>query len=99
MESRPNPGPATLRHHDAVIGCLRKGGFTVPAAAHAYSVLDSYLYGFVLQSTNLPIQTPSQVEQVGTAMLSALPAEEYPGGGHRRRNGGCLAPIPIRAQA
>src|SRR5688572_16957336 len=56
MESRPNPGPATLRHHDAVIGCLRAGGFSIAGAAHAYSVLDSYLYGFVLQSTNIPIQ-------------------------------------------
>ncbi|GAA0932861.1 TetR/AcrR family transcriptional regulator [Virgisporangium aurantiacum] len=78
MESRPNPGPATLRHHDAVIGCLRAGGFSIADAAHAYSVLDSYLYGFVLQSTNIPIQTPEQVAEVGTAMLGTVPAEEYP---------------------
>jgi AcrR family transcriptional regulator len=78
MESRPNPGPATLRHHDAVIGCLRGGGFTVAQAAHAYSVLDSYLYGFVLQSTNIPLQTPEQVQEVGGAMLDLLPAAEYP---------------------
>jgi AcrR family transcriptional regulator len=78
MESRPNPGPATLRHHDAVIGCLRGGGFSVTEAAHAYSVLDSYLYGFVLQSTNIPLQDPDQVQEVGGAMLEMLPASEYP---------------------
>ena len=27
MESRRNPGPASLRHHDAMIGSLRAGGF------------------------------------------------------------------------
>jgi len=49
MESRTNPGPATLRHHDSVIGTLRRAGFSVQMAAHAYSLLDSYLYGFALQ--------------------------------------------------
>ena len=27
MESPTSPGPATLRHHDAVLGCLRGAGF------------------------------------------------------------------------
>src|SRR3989442_10616094 len=34
MESRRRPGPATLRHHDAVLGALRKAGFSIEAAAH-----------------------------------------------------------------
>src|SRR5213595_1160476 len=53
MESRRNPGPANLRHHDAVIGRLRAAGFTIEMAAHAYSVLDSYIYGFALTKMNL----------------------------------------------
>src|SRR3954465_7138723 len=28
MESRSRPGPATLRHHDAVLGCLRGASFS-----------------------------------------------------------------------
>src|SRR5687767_3202180 len=54
MESRTSPGAATLRHHDAVIGSLRAGGFTVAMAAHAFSLLDSYVYGFALQEASLP---------------------------------------------
>src|SRR5215472_9097154 len=46
MESRTSPGPATLRHHDAVLGCLRGAGFSIEMTAHAYSLLDSYIYGF-----------------------------------------------------
>lgn len=41
MESRRNPGPATLRHHDAVIGTLRGAGFSVAMSAHAYALIDS----------------------------------------------------------
>ncbi|MGH9122767.1 MAG: TetR/AcrR family transcriptional regulator C-terminal domain-containing protein, partial [Acidimicrobiales bacterium] len=49
MESRTSPGRANLRHHDAVIGCLRGSGFSLELAAHAYAALDSYIYGFALQ--------------------------------------------------
>src|SRR6516225_10051544 len=57
MESRRSPGPATLRHHDAVLGCLRQAGFSVELTAHAYSLLDSYIYGFALNEAGLPFGT------------------------------------------
>ena len=34
MESRSTPGPATLRHHDAVLGILRTAGFSVERHIH-----------------------------------------------------------------
>ena len=37
MEGRLNPGPATLRNHDAVMGCLREAGFPFRDAVHAMS--------------------------------------------------------------
>ena len=39
------PGPATLRHHEATLGTLRAAGFSVAMTAHAYALLDSYMYG------------------------------------------------------
>jgi AcrR family transcriptional regulator len=78
MESRIKPGPATLRHHDAVIGCLREAGFSMAMAAHAYSVLDSYIYGFALQQSSLPFQTPEEVPQVAEGFLQQFPADAYP---------------------
>ena len=57
MESRRNPGPANLRHHDAVIGNLRAAGFDMAMVAHAYSLLDGYIYGFALTKMNLPFDT------------------------------------------
>jgi AcrR family transcriptional regulator len=57
MEGRTDHGPANLRLHDAVLGCLRAAGFSVPMSVHAYSVQDAYIYGFVLQETDMSSQT------------------------------------------
>jgi AcrR family transcriptional regulator len=78
MESRSTPGPATLRHHDAVLGILRTAGFSIELAAHAFSVLDSYIYGFALQEANLPFKDPEELAAVADTILGNLPADEYP---------------------
>ena len=78
MESRAHPGPASLRHHDAVIGSLRAGGFDMAMTAHAYSVLDSYIYGFALTKMNLPFETGDEVAEVAQGMLEPFPMDAYP---------------------
>ena len=78
MESRRSPGPATLRHHDAVLGCLRQAGFPVALTAHAYSLLDSYIYGFALQEASLPFTTTEETAQVTQQIASEMPAGAYP---------------------
>jgi AcrR family transcriptional regulator len=78
MESRSSPGPATLRHHDAVLGCLRGAGFSVELTAHAYSLLDSYIYGFALQEASLPFGTAEETGQVAEEIARQMPAGEYP---------------------
>jgi AcrR family transcriptional regulator len=78
MESRTSPGPATLRHHDAVLGCLLSAGFTLELAAHAYSVLDSYIYGFALQERGLPFDTQEEGAELAQVMVEQFPPDEYP---------------------
>jgi AcrR family transcriptional regulator len=78
MESRRLPGAANLRHHDAVIGRLRAAGFSIEMAAHAYSLLDSYIYGFALTKMNLPFETTPEVAEVAQTMLKPFPVNEYP---------------------
>jgi AcrR family transcriptional regulator len=58
-EGRANHGPANLRLHDAVLGCLRAAGFSIEMAIHAYSVQDAYIYGFALQETDMSSQSPT----------------------------------------
>jgi AcrR family transcriptional regulator len=78
LESRRTPGPATLRHHDTVIGVLRAGGFPVALTAHAFSALDSYIYGFALQEAALPFDTPEETAALAAEILRGLPADDYP---------------------
>jgi AcrR family transcriptional regulator len=78
MESRTSPGPATLRHHDAVLGILRGAGFSIELAAHAFSALDSYIYGFAVQEASLPFDTAEETAEVAQAILRQLPADQYP---------------------
>lgn len=78
MDSRTNPGPATLRHHNAAIGCLRSGGFSIAGAAHAFSVLDSYIYGFTLQELSLPFRSSADLEDVAGSILKQMPRDEFP---------------------
>jgi AcrR family transcriptional regulator len=57
MEGRTNHGPANLRLHDAVLGCLRAAGFSIEMAVHAYSVQDAYIYGFALQERDMSAES------------------------------------------
>jgi AcrR family transcriptional regulator len=77
MESRTNPGPANLRHHDAVIGCLRAAGFDMAMVATAYSLLDSYIYGFAMTKMNLPFEDTSDIVEMSETMLAPFAPGEY----------------------
>jgi AcrR family transcriptional regulator len=78
LESRAAPGPTTLAHHDAVLGCLRGAGFSVVLAAHAYAVLDAFVYGFVHTELTLPFSTPEETQAVAGAIFDQLPPGAYP---------------------
>jgi AcrR family transcriptional regulator len=89
MESRMTPGPASLRLHNAVLGCLREGGFSIEMAIHAYSVQDAYIYGFALQEKNLPFESAEESAAVAEELVRefaelaeerqfAALAEEFP---------------------
>lgn len=53
LDSRRSMGPNQLRYVDAVLGSLRSAGFSVDDAAHAFSLLDSYVYGHVVQEMSM----------------------------------------------
>lgn len=78
LESRTTPGPATLRHHDAVLATLRAGGFSLATTALAYAVLDAFVYGFTLQEAALPFDGGAPAADVAEPMLARMPADAYP---------------------
>ena len=79
MESRTSPGPAHLRHREAITACLRRAGFPVLMATHATWLLDSYVYGYALQEASLPFDTAGELaDMVEDVFLPQLPADEFP---------------------
>jgi AcrR family transcriptional regulator len=78
MESR-QPGPANLRNHNAVMGCLREAGFSFEVAIHAYSVQDAYIYGFALQERDLGFETPESAGEAAHRRAETINGlDEYP---------------------
>jgi AcrR family transcriptional regulator len=78
IDSRESSGPARLRYFDWVVGTLRRAGFTLELAARAFSLLDSYIYGFGRQQLNIVAPPDTRPEDMAEAFLRALPADEYP---------------------
>ena len=78
LESRTDPGPANLRHHDTVIATLQTAGFSAELIAHAYALIDSYVYGSALQEAALPFQGPERDGDVMKSIMEQMPADEYP---------------------
>jgi AcrR family transcriptional regulator len=78
VETRTSPGTATLKHHDAVIGTLRAGGFSVEMTAHAFALIDAYVYGFALSEVTLPFKGPDTVPEVAEQMMEQFSPADYP---------------------
>jgi len=78
MASRTSPGPATLGLLETGIRCFREGGFSVLQAAHAISVVDSFVHGFVLQEVNLPFRDEPELAAMTGAIMETFPASEFP---------------------
>jgi AcrR family transcriptional regulator len=78
MESR-RPGPANLRNHNAVMGCLRRAGFSFKLAIHAYSVQDAYIYGFALQERDTEFATSNSAGEAAQRRAETIGAlQNYP---------------------
>ena len=78
MESRLSPGPANLSHHDAVVGTLRNGGLSIQMTAHAYAILDSFIYGFAFEEAVLPAGGGEGFAEIAEQIAAHFPADQYP---------------------
>jgi AcrR family transcriptional regulator len=78
MDSRRSSGPARLHYFDWVIGTLRRAGFSLQMAARAFSLVDSYIYGFGRQQFNMAAGGHVTPEEIAEGFLQAIPADEYP---------------------
>ena len=79
LETRGSMGQATMRYLDAILGNLRSAGISLENAVHAFWLLDSYVYGHVIQETSLsPVSTSPPGTQSTAGLLEQATMAEYP---------------------
>ncbi|TRW46050.1 TetR/AcrR family transcriptional regulator [Georgenia yuyongxinii] len=78
MESRSSPGPASLRHHDTMLGTLRAAGFSVEMTGHAYALLDAFVYGHAIQEAGLPFTGTDDAAEITSAIAAQFAGGDYP---------------------
>lgn len=78
LESGTAPGPVSLRHHEEVLATFERGGFALPLMAHAYAILDSFVYGFALQEASLPVQGGEGSAEMAEQIAQAFDPSKYP---------------------
>jgi hypothetical protein len=78
MASRTTPGPATLAAAGWRDRLLPGGWLLRRGAAHAISVVDSYVHGFVLQEVNLPFRNEAELAAMTGAIMDEFPGQDFP---------------------
>ena len=79
IDSRELMGPARLAYVDGVLGVLLGAGFSAEAAANAFMALDSYIYGFERQRTELNLgEGGAETTTAAKSVQMAASPEAYP---------------------
>ena len=78
IDSRGRSGPSSLAYADRVLGALLGAGFSPGDAANAFLALDSYIYGFERQRSNIAPAEDEDSTDVAQEVLSAIPDGAYP---------------------
>jgi AcrR family transcriptional regulator len=68
--------PEHLRYMEAILGCLRAGGFTPYQTHLAYHALESHIVGFTLWLAGMAL--PDDLTDLANEVLREVPADEYP---------------------
>jgi AcrR family transcriptional regulator len=78
LESRAaNSSARRLAYFDGILGTLRNAGFSNQLAMRAFSMLDAYIYGYILQERSLAFQDDDSLQEVGEDLLRQM-ADRYP---------------------
>ena len=82
LEGRRTPGPEALGGHEACLHVLRSAAFSLQATAHAYAILDAFVYGSpqeaMLDQVDLDDITADLIEGIdlsGVPYMADFPTE------------------------
>src|SRR5918996_5778359 len=69
---------ARMRHMDAILGTLRRAGFTAEMTDHAYHALDSHIMGFALWVVGLNLGTDEELAALAASFLEEIRQADMP---------------------
>ena len=78
LEAGTSSGPSAMRYLNAIIGSLRAAGFSMEDAGRAFTVLDSYVYGHVIQESTFPFTTSEEIAQTAASALELEALSAFP---------------------
>ncbi len=78
QEAGTATGSTTMRYRNAILGNLRSAGFPMEYVAHAFSLLDSYVYGQVIQEISLSFDTSEEATEAARSTLEQTTMDDYP---------------------
>jgi AcrR family transcriptional regulator len=78
LESRyADSSPRRLGYYDAVLGSLLDAGLDLATAMRGFSIVDAYVFGFILQEISLAFDDAESLDEVGSDLLRQM-ADAYP---------------------
>lgn len=78
LESGRTMGPNVLRYLDATLGSLRSAGFSIEDSAHAFWLLDSYVYGQVVQELSFTQRPAESTTDLPESLRGETVKSDYP---------------------
>lgn len=69
---------ARLRYMDAILGTLRRAGFSAEMTDHAYHALDSHIMGFTLWQVGMNLGSEEDLKAMAGQFLARLSTEDFP---------------------
>lgn len=78
MLSGSGTSPARLRHMDAILGTLRRAGFSAAMTDHAYHALESHIMGFTLWVVGMNLPSGEEFTAMAGSFLEQIPRDEFP---------------------
>jgi AcrR family transcriptional regulator len=70
--------PARVRYMEAVLGTLRRAGFSAGMTDHGYHAIESHIMGFTLWEVGMNLGTRDDLARLATGFLESLPARQFP---------------------
>ena len=69
---------ARLRYMEAILGSLRRAGFSPEMTDHAYHALDSHIMGFTLWQVGMNLGSEDDLKAMAGEFLAQLSVDEFP---------------------